>query len=92
MKYALFIAVSPKPDKNKTIAFLQQFEEEVQKKKEQLEGATQLLPGVWECNLDYGMQPLVTLVQLAPFYHMNSRVLFLDTSPSWVVTPIDKKP
>jgi len=90
MKYALFIALAPKSDKESAAVFLQQFEEGVQTKKEHLVGATRLLPGVWECNLEHGMHPLAMLVQFAAIHHLESRTLFFDTKPSWVVTPIDK--
>jgi len=92
MKYALFIAVPPKFNRNNATIALSKLEEAVNNEKELMKDCKQLLSGVWECDLNAGLYPLSMLVCHAKLCRLESRTLFLETSPSWVVTPIDKKP
>ena len=90
MKYALFIAVPPKSDRDNATIALSKLEAAVNNEKELMKDCKQLLPGVWECNLNARLYPPSMLVCHAKLCYLESQTLFLETSPSWVVTPADQ--
>lgn len=45
--------------------------------------------GVILLRLSAGMRPLAKLVRLASDYQIQSRCLFFESKPSWVITPIE---
>ena len=90
MKYALF-HVMPKIDKDGFVESVSEFEEDIRKKGMLVSGCNKLLPGLYECQLDGGVSGLMWLVLLAQNRRLQTRVLFLDSEPSWVVTPCPVK-
>ena len=88
MKYALFIADDPSPDRGPVSRSRRgAFEADALDRlgrgasSAQSFGSAVLLP------LDTGLRDLSMLVGLAEAHQVGHRVLFLDDAPAWVTTP-----
>jgi hypothetical protein len=91
MKYALFVVVDPTANARAEMNALSDFERGLHNNGLPDSSCEMLLPWVVLCDLNNGLHTLTKLVHLAKAHQLESRTLFFDQVPSWVVTPPSEK-
>ena len=91
MKIALFVAEQKSPASNQDIQDWRNFVGTAQGMTAELSGVSTLNEGTFLCKLSVGLHPLSKLALCAKEWRVQSRTLFLDEEPSWVVSKIAAK-
>lgn len=91
MKIALFVAEQKSPASNQDIQDWRNFVSTAQGITAELSGVSTLNEGTFLCKLSVGLHPLSKLALCAKEWRVQSRTLFLDEEPSWVISKIAAK-
>lgn len=87
MKYALFLAVRETPASYEKDNEWRNFSGIATDSLKNAESVEILHEGCYYIHLDGGLRNILILSNLAATYHIETRVLFFDQPPSFVVTP-----
>jgi len=88
MKYALFIIKTNENDNaDKAALSLKIYLQKIQDRADTMKGLSLLNPGAILIDLSLGLKNLTFLSYVAEELKVQSRTLFFDQEPSWVITP-----
>lgn len=88
MKYALVIVEVPEDTWRDSPTAATNNARQVLDKVQSTESTQAIAPDVFLCNMKYGLHDLNTIVATAKVYGFQTRTLFFDEEPSWVVSKI----
>lgn len=86
MKYALFIAEQPKVLTKDTTTLWTNFQEQLKDFSHKIENGIYIPPNIVEVRIDGKMQLLYELLTMTKRFQIQSRVLFFDSQPSWIIS------